>query len=54
MSITIYFFQAMLIRFKLCFDRAATYVFPFVFFLFNAGYWTFYLVIMPQYIHHGK
>ena len=46
-------FQAKLTRFKLSFDRAATYVFPFMFFLFNAGYWTVYLVIMPNFIQYG-
>ena len=45
--------QAKLTRFKLSFDRAATYVFPFMFFLFNAGYWTVYLVIMPNFIQYG-
>jgi len=45
--------EAKLTRFKLSFDRAATYVFPFMFFLFNAGYWTVYLVIMPNFIQYG-
>ena len=47
-------FQARLIRFKLSFDRGATYVFPLMFLLFNVGYWTVYLVIMPHYIQFGK
>jgi len=46
--------EAKLTRFKLSFDRAATYVFPLVFILFNICYWTIYLVIMPNFIQYGK
>eukprot|EP00090_Calanus_glacialis_P009961 TRINITY_DN18345_c0_g1_i1.p1 TRINITY_DN18345_c0_g1~~TRINITY_DN18345_c0_g1_i1.p1 ORF type:complete len:466 (-),score=107.54 TRINITY_DN18345_c0_g1_i1:448-1845(-) len=41
--------EANLNLFKLNLDRGATYLFPFLFLLFNCCYWTVYLVIMPRY-----
>lgn len=46
--------EAKLTQFKLSFDRAATYVFPLMFILFNIFYWTVYLIIMPHFIQYGK
>jgi len=46
--------EAKLTQFKLSFDRAATYVFPLMFILFNICYWTVYLVIMPDFVQYGK
>ena len=37
-------------KFKLSFDKAATYVFPLLFGAFNICYWTMYLFIMPYFI----
>ena len=50
MSTNFILLQANLARFKLSFDKAATYVFPMLFICFNVCYWTVYLIIMPYFI----
>ena len=34
-------------------DKRSLIIFPAVSILFNAGYWTVYLVIMPNFIQYG-
>jgi len=45
----VFVFQERLNEFKNCLDRAAFYILPFLFLVFNTAYWTLYLtVIVPD------